>query len=85
MREKLGHLGKGVAIYGAGDAAVNVVNFLLLAVYVKFGYLDTNDYGAIALITAFEGIAKIVSRLGPGRRVHAASTTTAPLAVRWNE
>ncbi|HXT71507.1 MAG TPA: lipopolysaccharide biosynthesis protein [Vicinamibacterales bacterium] len=64
MREKLGHLGKGVAIYGAGDAAVNVVNFLLLAVYVKFGYLDTNDYGAIAIITAFEGIAKIVSRLG---------------------
>jgi O-antigen/teichoic acid export membrane protein len=64
VREKLGHLGKGVAIYGAGDAAVNVVNFLLLAVYVKFGYLDTNDYGAIALITAFEAIAKIVSRLG---------------------
>ena len=64
MREKLGHLGKGVAIYGAGDAAVNVVNFLLLAVYVKFGYLDTNDYGAIAVITAFEGIAKIVSRVG---------------------
>jgi O-antigen/teichoic acid export membrane protein len=64
VREKLGHLGKGVAIYGAGDAAVNVVNFLLLAVYVKFGYLDTNDYGAIAVITAFEGIAKIVSRVG---------------------
>lgn len=64
MREKLGHLGKGVAIYGAGDAAVNVVNFLLLAVYVKFGYLDTNDYGAIAIIAAFEGIAKIVSRVG---------------------
>lgn len=64
MREKLGHLGKGVAIYGAGDAAVNVVNFLLLAVYVKFGYLDTNDYGAIAIITAFEAIFKIVSRFG---------------------
>ena len=64
MREKLGHLGKGVAIYGAGDAAIQVVNFLLLAVYVKFGYLDTNDYGAIAIITGFESIAKIVSRLG---------------------
>ena len=64
MREKLGHLGKGVAIYGAGDAAVKVVDFLLLAVYVKFGYLDKTDYGAIALIAAFEGVAKIVSRLG---------------------
>lgn len=64
MRATLGHLGKGVLIYGAGDAAVQVINLLLLAVYVKQGYLTSHDYGALALILAVEAVAKIVSRLG---------------------
>ena len=64
MRDSVRHLSKGVAIYGAGDAAVQVVNILLLTVYVKLGYLDKSDYGAIAVITSVEMIAKIVSRWG---------------------
>ena len=36
MRAHLKHLTTSVAIYGAGDAAIQVVNFALLAVYVKY-------------------------------------------------
>lgn len=64
MRASVGHLSKGVAIYGAGDAAIQVVNLLLLAVYVKGGFLVEQDYGALALIIAIEMLAKIVSRWG---------------------
>jgi O-antigen/teichoic acid export membrane protein len=51
-------------VYGAGDAAFQVVNLLLLPVYVKLGFLNEHDYGALALILAVEGVAKIVSRCG---------------------
>jgi O-antigen/teichoic acid export membrane protein len=64
VRDSVRHLSKGVAIYGAGDAALQVVNMLLLAVYVKGDYLVEQDYGALALILAFEMVAKIVSRWG---------------------
>lgn len=64
MRESVRHLSKGVAIYGAGDAAVQVVNVLLLAVYVKGDYLSRSDYGALALVLAVEMMAKIVTRWG---------------------
>jgi O-antigen/teichoic acid export membrane protein len=64
VRRTVGHLGKGVAIYGAGDAAINVVNLLLLPVYVKLGYLARDDYGALGLIIAIEMIARILSRWG---------------------
>lgn len=53
-----------MAIYGAGDAAMQIVNLLLLAVYVKYDYLIEEDYGAIALIIAVEMVAKVVSRWG---------------------
>lgn len=53
-----------MAIYGAGDAAIQVVNFALLAVYVKGGYLSSADYGALAIIGALEAFAKVASRLG---------------------
>jgi hypothetical protein len=53
-----------VAIYGAGDAAINVVKLLLLPVYVKKDYLVTADYGALGLIVAIEMVARIVSRWG---------------------
>jgi O-antigen/teichoic acid export membrane protein len=58
------HLTKGVAIYGAGDAIINVVNFGLMAVYVKGGILTEVDYAALALIGVVEAYAKIVNRWG---------------------
>jgi O-antigen/teichoic acid export membrane protein len=64
VRDSVRHLSKGVAIYGAGDAAVQVVNFLLIAVYVKLGFLVAVDYGALAIIIAIEMLAKLVSRWG---------------------
>jgi O-antigen/teichoic acid export membrane protein len=64
LRERLKDLTTGVAVYGAGDAAVQVVNFALLAVYVKGGFLTSLDYGALALIGALEAFAKVVSRSG---------------------
>jgi O-antigen/teichoic acid export membrane protein len=57
-------LTKGVAIYGAGDAIIAVVNFFLLGVYVKFEILTAADYGALALILAAETFAKIATRWG---------------------
>lgn len=64
MRDSVKHLSKGVAIYGAGDAAIQVVKILLVAVYVKGGYLVKADYGALALIGGFEAVLKVVSRWG---------------------
>jgi O-antigen/teichoic acid export membrane protein len=64
VRKTVGQLGKGVAIYGAGDAAMKVVSLLLLPVYVKFDILLPRDYGALGLILAIEGLAKIVARWG---------------------
>jgi hypothetical protein len=64
VRDSARHLTKGVAIYGAGDALIAVVNFFLLGVYVKFAILTAVDYGALALILAAETFAKVVSRWG---------------------
>jgi O-antigen/teichoic acid export membrane protein len=58
------HLGKGVLIYGAGDAAIQIVNLLLLPVYVKYDILTTVDYGALALILSIETFAKVLTRWG---------------------
>jgi hypothetical protein len=49
VRDSVRHLSKGVAIYGAGDAISQVVNLLLVSVYVKGGYLQKEDFGALAL------------------------------------
>jgi O-antigen/teichoic acid export membrane protein len=64
LRDRIRHLSKGVAIYGAGDAALQIVNFFLLAVYVKGGFLKDVDYGALAIVGAVEAFAKVVSRWG---------------------
>jgi O-antigen/teichoic acid export membrane protein len=64
LRDRVRQLSTGVAIYGAGDAAIQVVNFLLLAVYVKGGFLRDVDYGALAIVGAIEAMAKVVSRWG---------------------
>ena len=64
MRDRLKHLTKGVAIYGAGDAAISVVNFLLLPVYVKFSFLTAADYGALLTLGSIEAFAKVINRWG---------------------
>ena len=64
MRDRLKELATGVAIYGAGDAAIQLVNFALLAVYVKGGFLTAVDYGALAIIGALEAFTKVASRFG---------------------
>jgi O-antigen/teichoic acid export membrane protein len=64
VRTHVGHLSKGVAIYGTGDALIQLVNLLLVAVYVKGGYLGPVDYGALAVIISIETFTRVVSRLG---------------------
>src|SRR4051812_21435761 len=51
-----------MAIYGLGDVAVSIVNFLLLGVFVK--YLSASDYGVLGLLGSVEVVAKIVFRFG---------------------
>lgn len=62
MFHKVRELTKDLAIYGIGDVAVSIVNFLLLSVYVE--YLDPSDYGVLAQLGAVEVVAKIVFRCG---------------------
>lgn len=62
MRKPLGILTKNVAIYGAGDVAVTIVNFLLLPIYLR--HLSQEDYGALALLIGVEALAKILFRFG---------------------
>jgi O-antigen/teichoic acid export membrane protein len=60
--QKIRELSKDLAIYGAGDVAVSVVNFLLLPLYIKF--LTPVDYGVLAQLGAVEVVAKILFRCG---------------------
>ena len=62
MLHKIRELSKDSAIYGFGDVAVSLVNFLLLPLYVT--YLSDADYGVLALLGAVEVITKIVARWG---------------------
>lgn len=62
MFHKLRELSKDLAIYGIGDIAVSIVNFLLLPVYVR--YLSPGDYGVLGLLSGVEVVAKVVVRLG---------------------
>ena len=59
---KIRELSKNVTVYGLGDVAVSIVNFLLLGVYVT--YFGAEDYGVIGILGAMEVIAKIVFRFG---------------------
>jgi O-antigen/teichoic acid export membrane protein len=60
--QKIRELSKDLAIYGAGDVAVSIVNFLLLPLYIRF--LTPVDYGVLAQLGAVEVVAKIVFRCG---------------------
>lgn len=64
MRGPAKHLTKGVAIYGAGDAIMQVVQFALLGVYVKYDLLTPADYGALLLLASVEAFVKVVNRWG---------------------
>lgn len=62
MFQKIRELSKDLAIYGAGDVAVSVVNFLLLPLYVR--YLTPGDYGVLGVLGSVEVIAKVFFRWG---------------------
>lgn len=62
MFAKLRELSTNITVYGLGDVAVSIVNFLLLGVYVR--YLTPGDYGAVGILGGLEVIAKIVFRFG---------------------
>jgi O-antigen/teichoic acid export membrane protein len=60
--QKIRELSKNLAIYGLGDVAIQLVNFLLLRVYVQ--YLSPADYGILALLGSVEAITKLFFRWG---------------------
>jgi O-antigen/teichoic acid export membrane protein len=62
VRQPLGALTRSVAIYGAGDVAVNVVNLLLLPLYMRV--LSPADFGALYLLLVVETLTKLLFRLG---------------------
>ncbi len=62
MFQKIRELSKNITIYGLGDVAVSVINFLLLGVYVL--YFNDADYGVINVLGGIEVVAKIVFRFG---------------------
>ena len=62
MGPRLRELSKNITIYGLGDVAVSIVNFLLWGVYVN--YFSVLDYGTINLLLSLEVVAKIVFRFG---------------------
>ena len=70
MRDRLKQLTTGVAIYGAGDAAIQIVNLALLAVYVKGGFLTAVDYGALAIIVAMSLPSAGTSKGGVNAALH---------------
>jgi O-antigen/teichoic acid export membrane protein len=60
--QKVRELSRSLAIYGAGDVAVQAINFLLLPVYVQ--YLTKADYGVLALLASVEAPVKLFFRWG---------------------
>ncbi len=62
MFPKIRELSKNVTVYGLGDVAVSIVNFLLLGVYVT--YFSAEDYGVISILGGLEVVAKIAFRFG---------------------
>ena len=62
MFQKVRELSKNLAIYGVGDVAIQIVNFLLLPLYVR--YLSPADYGILGLLGGVEAAAKLFFRWG---------------------
>lgn len=64
MRARLRELSTSVAIYGAGDVAVQIAGFVLLPIYIKGGHLGAADFGALAWLIGLEALWKITARWG---------------------
>lgn len=62
MFHQIRQLSKNITVYGLGDVAISIVNFVLLSVYVT--YFSAGDYGAISILGGIEVVAKIVFRFG---------------------
>jgi O-antigen/teichoic acid export membrane protein len=62
LLQKIRELSKHLAIYGAGDVAIQALNFLLLPFYVR--YLTQADYGVLALLASVEATVKLFFRWG---------------------
>jgi O-antigen/teichoic acid export membrane protein len=62
LLQKIRELSKHLAIYGAGDVAIQALNFLLLPFYVQ--YLTAADYGVLALLASIEATVKLFFRWG---------------------
>jgi O-antigen/teichoic acid export membrane protein len=60
--QKIRTLFANVVIYGVGDAATQVISFLLLPIYVR--YLSPDDYGVLSLLLTAEVVTKILFRWG---------------------
>jgi O-antigen/teichoic acid export membrane protein len=62
LLQRIRELPKHLAIYGAGDVAIQALNFLLLPLYVQ--YLTQSDYGVLALLASVEATVKLFFRWG---------------------
>jgi O-antigen/teichoic acid export membrane protein len=62
LLQRIRELPKHLAIYGAGDVAIQALNFLLLPLYVR--YLTQADYGVLALLASVEATVKLFFRWG---------------------
>ena len=62
MFQKIRELSRHLAIYGAGDVAIQALNFLLLPLYVQV--LTPADYGVLALLASVEATVKLFFRWG---------------------
>jgi O-antigen/teichoic acid export membrane protein len=60
--KKLRELAVNLTVYGVGDVAVQLANFLLLPLYTIV--LSTTENGAIALILIVEQVMRVVNRWG---------------------
>ncbi len=66
---KLRELSKGIAIYGSGDVAVQILNFLLLPLYVV--YLSQGGLRGHRAARRGRSTGEAVLSVGRRRRVHA--------------
>ncbi len=62
MLQRIRELPKDLAIYGAGEVAIQALNFLLLPLYIR--YLTPADYGVLALLASVEATVKLFFRWG---------------------
>jgi O-antigen/teichoic acid export membrane protein len=62
LLQRIRELPKHLAIYGAGDVAIQALNFLLLPLYIR--YLTQADYGVLTLLASVEATVKLFFRWG---------------------